>query len=166
MTTSSAPDPTSDPSDTERPTTTHAEWGAGNPRLVFNVGEDYDGSPAREFALVDDVTVIGSAGGTQLRLDGLDPEHARIVHQEDDEYVLIPFGDAALGSDGDATNPEIERHVLRSGAKVQLGSWSMFFSRDEHADHGRPYGGRVGGELAHQKGQPERPDYSDSERPE
>lgn len=57
--------PTNEPStnepDTERPTTTHAAWGAGNPRLVFNVGEDWDGSPAREFPLVDDVTTIGAS---------------------------------------------------------------------------------------------------------
>jgi hypothetical protein len=153
--------PSDSPSDGERPTTTHAEWGAGNPRLVFNVGEEYDGSPAREFALVDDVVIVGSAESAQLRLEGLEPEHARIVHEDDDEYVLDPLGDVAVGSEGQADDPAPERHVLRSGAKVQLGSWSMFFTRDESADHGRPHGGRVGGELAHQKSQPERPDYAE-----
>ncbi|MDP9028532.1 MAG: hypothetical protein M3N46_13465, partial [Actinomycetota bacterium] len=142
-----------------RPTTTHAEWGAGNPRLVFNVGEDWDGSPAREFPLVEDITSIGSSEASTLRLTGLDPEQAQIIHEEDDEYVLHLVGSAeptpALADPGIP-----ERNVLRSGAKVQLGSWSMFFSRDESADHGRPHGGRVGGELSHQPSQPERPDYS------
>ena len=141
------------------PTTTHAAWGSGNPRLVFNVGEDWDGSPAREFPLVDEVTSIGSAEGSTLQLVGLDPEHATIVHEEDDEYVLH-----LAGADGTvpvlAEVDSAERDVLRSGAKVQLGSWSMFFSREESADHGRPHGGRAGGELAHQPSQPERPDYA------
>jgi hypothetical protein len=33
----------------------------------------------------------------------------------------------------------------------------MTFFREEFADHGRPYGGRVGGEIGHQRPQPERP---------
>ena len=155
--------PTNEPStnepDAERPTTTHAAWGAGNPRLVFNVGEDWDGSPAREFPLVDDVTTIGASDGSTLQLAGLDPEQATIVHEEDDEYVLhlvgAPEPTPALS---DAGIPE--RNVLRTGAKVELGSWSMFFSRDENADHGRPHGGRAGGELARQPSQPQRPDYA------
>jgi hypothetical protein len=142
------------------PTTTHAEWGAGNPRLVFNVGEDWDGSPAREFLLVETDTAIGSSESSTLQLAGLDPEHARIVHEDDDEYVLYVVGDAVLGAAEAAADTAPQRQVLRTGAKVQLGSWSMFFTRDESADHGRPFGGRVGGELAHQKPQPERPNYT------
>ena len=147
--------------DADRPTTTHAAWGAGNPRLVFNVGEDWDGSPAREFPLVDEVTTIGASDGSTLQLAGLDPEAATIVHEDDDEYVLHVVGAAEPVSTltlGDAGTPE--RNVLRTGAKVELGSWSMFFSRDESADHGRPHGGRAGGELSHQPPQPERPDYA------
>ena len=30
----------------------------------------------------------------------------------------------------------------------------MVYAREEYADHGRPYGGRVGGEVGHQKAQP------------
>ena len=136
--------------DASDPTTTHAAWGAGAPRLVFNVGEDWDGSPAREFLLVADTTSIGSAETADLRLVGLEGEHARIVHDEDDEYVLQWLAPA---------DADTERIILRTGAKVQLGSWSMFFSRDEGADHGRPFGGRLGGENAHQRPQPDRPDY-------
>ena len=155
--------PTTEPSTTEpdadRPTTTHAAWGAGNPRLVFNVGEDWDGSPAREFLLVDEVTTIGASETSSLQLAGIDPESARIVHEDDDEYVLHLVGTG--GTPPTLTDDGVpERNVLRTGAKVELGSWSMFFTRDENADHGRPHGGRAGGELAHQPPQPERPDYA------
>src|ERR1700712_1276201 len=130
-------------SDDAGPTTTHAEWGAGHPRLVFNVGEDWDGSPAREFPLVKPETTVGSSDTSDLQLTGLEPEHARIVHEDDDEYVLYHLGVAELGSEPDTAHATSPRHVLRTGAKVQVGPWSMFFSRDERADHGRPFGGRV-----------------------
>ena len=32
----------------------------------------------------------------------------------------------------------------------------MSFYREEYADHGRPYGGRAGGEIGHQRPQPAR----------
>ena len=32
----------------------------------------------------------------------------------------------------------------------------MSFYREEYADHGRPYGGRIGGEIGHQRPQPAR----------
>jgi hypothetical protein len=32
----------------------------------------------------------------------------------------------------------------------------MSFYREEYADHGRPYGGRLGGEIGHQRQQPPR----------
>ena len=35
-------------------------------------------------------------------------------------------------------------------------AWTMTFYREEYADHGRPYGGRIGGELGHQRPQPGR----------
>jgi hypothetical protein len=38
-----------------------------------------------------------------------------------------------------------------------LGEWTMSFYREEYADHGRPYGGRIGGELGRQQAQPPRP---------
>ncbi|CAN5339153.1 hypothetical protein BH11ACT3_BH11ACT3_20140 [soil metagenome] len=148
------------PTDEAPPTTTHSEWGAGRPRLIFNIGsEQFDGSPAREFDLIEPITTIGSAESCHLQLDGLDPSHARIVHEGDDEYVLVNIGAVELGWENtDDSHPS--RHVLRSGAKLGFGEWSLFFTRDEDADHGRPFGGRVGGELAVQQQQPERPDYS------
>ena len=46
--------------------------------------------------------------------------------------------------------------LLRTGARIELGPWTLLYAREEHADHGRPYGGRIGGELGHQRPQPRR----------
>ena len=140
----------------EHPTTTHADAGQGNPRLVFVIGSDvWDGTPAREFRLANEITRIGSGSTMDLRLSGLDPFHAEIRHDDQDEYVLTSHSDARLSNDlADAdTLPGV---VLRTGFRVELGDWAMFFSRDEFADHGRPFGGRQGGEGAHQQPQPPR----------
>ena len=148
--------------DEDQPTTTHAGPGEGNPRLVFVVGSDnWEGEPAREFALVLEVTRIGSAPDTDLRLEGLDPLHAEIRRNADDEYVLFPFGDAQLSSEHESGGEE-GGHVLHTGSRVELGPWAMAFSRDEFADHGRPYGGRQGGEGEHQRRQPPRDETEQS----
>jgi hypothetical protein len=137
-------------------TTTHADFGAGNPKLVFVVGSDnWDGEAAREFAIDTELVRIGSAPEMDLQLDGLDPAHAEIRHGDDDEYVLFLFGDGELSSEHESGGTE-GGHVLRTGSRVDLGNWAMSFSRDEFADHGRPYGGRQGGEGAHQRRQPPR----------
>jgi hypothetical protein len=142
--------------DDDQPTTTHAGEGEGHPRLVFIIGSDeWNGDPAREFALESDITRIGSAPDTDLTLEGLDPLHAEIRRNEEDEYVLFPFGTAQLSSEHESGG-ETGGHVLRTGSRVELGPWAMAFSRDEFADHGRPYGGRQGGEGAHQRRQPPR----------
>ena len=48
----------------------------------------------------------------------------------------------------------VERAVLRTGSRVELGRWrTLVFVREEWADHGRPHGGRIGGELGHQRPQ-------------
>jgi hypothetical protein len=140
----------------EHPTTTHADAGQGNPRLVFVIGSDaWDGTPAREFPLVKKTTRIGSGSTMDLRLAGLEPFHAEIGHDDQDEYVLVSHGGARLSNDRDEgeTLPGV---VLRTGFRIELGEWAMFFSRDEFADHGRPFGGRQGGEGAHQQPQPPR----------
>jgi hypothetical protein len=140
----------------EHPTTTHAEPGAGRPRLVFTVGDQFtDGEPQREFIIVDDETLIGSAAHANLQLDRLLPIQAVIRHDERDEYVLFTRGDVTLGTAADGTDAD-EGHVLRTGFRLELGEWAMFFMRDEFADHGRPFGGRQGGEFEHQKPQPDR----------
>ena len=140
-----------------RATTTHYLPGSGRPRLIFAVqSRTWDGRAPREFDLLPGVTVIGSTGAADLMLPGLDPEHARIVHDERDEYVLF-----ITGRQPDAGQPVlVDRpsagRILRTGALITLGEWRLAFFREEFADHGRPYGGRVGGEFAVQKPQPER----------
>lgn len=139
-----------------RITTTHYTPGSGRPRLIFVVGSEFwDGRPPREFDLLPGETTIGSSEDCDLRLDGLDPLHARITHDGNDEYVLQVLapgpGSAPLldpGAEG--------TRVLRTGARIELGQWRFGYFREEFADHGRPFGGRVGGELARQTPQPPR----------
>ena len=136
------------------PTSTHAESGAGRPRLIFKVGEGWDGTPPREFDLLDTTTRIGSADDMDLRLEGLEPFHAEIRHSDEDEYVL-----SRVVADDEQNGPMMSsaglvgEGILRTGSPVELGSWSMSYFREEFADHGRPGGGREGGEGEHQPAQ-------------
>lgn len=130
-----------------RPTTTHAAWGAGHPRLLVTDGD------ARYVHDIDcDVTHIGSSTDADLVLPATDPLHAKILHDPTDEYVLSMVGRGETSSGGHET--------LRTGAHFTAGPWRLVYARDEFADHGRPYGGRSGGEFAHQRPQAERPDYA------
>ncbi|GAA3761058.1 hypothetical protein GCM10022240_12010 [Microbacterium kribbense] len=139
--------------------TTHADWGAGDPRVILT-GED----TRRTIRLTAAVTRIGSGADADIRLKGLDPIAAEIIHDEGDEFVYVPHAagqtsarlepiqsvDGALGE------------VLRMGARFTLGSWSFVYMREEFADHGRPHGGIEGGEGSSgiQSPQEPRPDYS------
>ncbi|WEK60831.1 MAG: FHA domain-containing protein [Candidatus Microbacterium colombiense] len=139
------------------PTTTHAEWGAGEPRLRVSRDDE-----RTEFLLVADVVRIGSAEGNELRVADTDPVHATITHDDRDEYVLTLHGggemNAAAGAD--ATHPGDDTETLRTGARFTAGPWTFVFAREEFADHGRPFGGRKGGEYNDQDLQAPRPDYS------
>ncbi len=136
-------------------TTTHDPGQGGNPRLVM-------ASPAHPrpedrppvFRLTREVTTIGSAPDSDIRLPGLAPRHAEVRHDEWDEYVLH-----RLDSRGTTKvhGSAVDQALLRTGTAVRLGEWTMSFMREEYADHGRPYGGRIGGELGHQRPQPPRP---------
>lgn len=138
-----------------RATTTHYAPGAGRARLIFVVGsENWDGRPPREFDLLPGVTRIGSGEDVDLRLAGLDALHAEIRHDENDEYVLVGYG--VVGGGSSTASPQ-QGLILRTGARIEMGAWRMGFFREEYADHGRPYGGRLGGELSVQKPQPGRP---------
>ncbi|MDX2400627.1 FHA domain-containing protein [Microbacterium algeriense] len=139
------------------PGTTHAEYGAGNPRLRITNGED-----RTEFAIETESVRIGSAEGNELRIAGIDPVHAEIVHDERDEYVVTLHGEGEMNSNpgADATHPGERTETLRTGSRFTAGPWEFVFARDEFADHGRPYGGRLGGEFSDQPLQPPRPDYA------
>ena len=139
----------SDPEPTSaayHPTTTHAGWGAGHPRLL--VASETD----RFVHEIDcDLTRVGSADDSELLVHGADPLHAKVMHDATDEYVLEMIGKGNTSHGPEAT--------LRTGAHFTTGPWRLVYARDEYADHGRPYGGRNGGEGAHQRRQQPRPDY-------
>lgn len=133
-----------------RPTTTHYTRGSGAPRLIYvKDSENWNGKAPKVFAIPEEGMDIGSAGSHGLVLPGLDAVHAKIVHNELDEYVLVAVGQVG-GSAGLRPGSE---YTLRSGARIELGEWRILFYREEYADHGRPYGGRNGGELSFQKPQ-------------
>lgn len=134
-------------------TTTHAEWGAGDPHL--RVTRD---DTRLEHPLSLDETRIGSAPDNELVLDGADAVHATIVHDDRDEYVLTLHGEGEMNAQSETGD---RTEILRTGARFTIAEWTLVFMREEYADHGRPYGGREGGELSDQPPQPERPDYSD-----
>lgn len=141
-----------------RITTTHYTPGSGRPRLIFAVGDaTWDGSRPREFDLLPTKTVIGSGEEADLRLPGLAPVHAEIRHEGDDEYVLYGF-DVVGGGGAREQGPGRGGggRILRTGARIELGDWRLAYFRAEFADHGRPYGGRIGGELSRQRRQPPR----------
>lgn len=146
-----------DRSQTEDPLTTHAEWGAGNPRLLVS----REGGDRFVFDLTADEVTIGSSAGNTLVLEGAEPVHATIVHDDRDEYVLTMHAPGLMNAakDPDATGARTE--VLRTGARFTVGQWMLVYTRAEFADHGRPYGGREGGEFSDQPPQPERPEYSE-----
>ncbi|WP_295779940.1 FHA domain-containing protein [uncultured Microbacterium sp.] len=141
-----------------RVTTTHYTPGSGRPRLIFAVGDSsWDGSRPREFDLLPTKTVIGSGDEADLRLPGLAPVHAEIRHEGDDEYVLYGFDQVGGGGARDqGPGRDGGGRILRTGARIELGDWRLAYFRAEFADHGRPYGGRQGGEFARQRKQPPR----------
>jgi hypothetical protein len=134
--------------------TTHDPDHGGNPRLVM-APSPHPGPGDRPpvFRLTHEVTTIGSAPDSDIRLPGLAPRHAEVRHDEWDEFVLVRLDAAGAVTVHGARTDEA---LLRTGTPVELGRWTMSFVREEYADHGRPYGGRIGGELGHQKPQPPR----------
>lgn len=139
----------------QRPvTTTHDPGRGGNPRLVLTVGNArLPDSGKIIHPLRSDVTTIGSDSTCDIRLAGLAPVHAVVEHDRDDELVII---DRAGGRTTRVNGQPVERRVLRTGARVEVGPWILAYRRAEYADHGRPFGGRIGGELGRQDKQPGR----------
>lgn len=136
-------------------TTTHDPLGGGNPRLIMAPpAHPPPGHRQQVFALGDDVTTIGGDAGCDIRLPGLDSLHAEIRHDEHDEFVLVRRGRVGRTR---VNGAPVDRAVLRTASRVDLGDWTLSFFRDEHADHGRPYGGRAGGEFGRNRSQPGRP---------
>jgi hypothetical protein len=137
-----------------RVTTTHDPGRGGNPRLILRLGDHpRAGDSPTVFPLRDDVTTIGSGAGCDIRLTGLDPLHAEIRHDDEDEFVLARIGSAA---ETRVHGAPVQSAILRTGSGIDLGERHLTFFREEYADHGRPYGGRDGGEFALQRPQPSR----------
>jgi hypothetical protein len=133
-------------------TTTHDPARGGGARLVMVPGDEvWPGERQAVFWLSDGVTTIGSEDGCDVRLAGLAALHAEVVHDDDDEFVLVTHH-----PDTRVNGARVRRQVLRTGTRVRLGPWQLAYFREEYADHGRPYGGRIGGELGHQRPQPPR----------
>lgn len=145
-----------------RPTTTHAAWGSGDPHLRITRDDE-----RWVHQLTTDIVNIGSAGGNQLILADADPVHATIVHDDHDEYVLTMHatGETSAQPRAAETGADDRSQILRTGARFTIGPWELVFGRAEFADHGRPYGGREGGEFDDQPPQPERPDYIHNDEP-
>lgn len=142
--------------------TTHAAYGAGWPRLVFTGRPAPSPEYEESFPLTREITRIGSDPDCDLVLAGLAPHHATITHTAEDEYLLDSLGDTVSPSAGEGSPTDDRAHaaLLRSGAAFSIGDWGFAFQREEYADHGRPFGGREGGELSAQPEQPAPPDYS------
>jgi hypothetical protein len=135
-------------------TTTHDPDRGGNPRLILALGAyPRDSDRPTVFQLRDDVTTIGGGADCDIRLPGLEPLHAEVRHDDEDEFVLKRIVRTA---DTRVHGAPVQSAILRTGCGVDLGEWHLSFFREEYADHGRPYGGRLGGEFAHQRSQPGR----------
>jgi hypothetical protein len=136
-------------------TTTHDPERGGDPRLVLAPGPYLPeaGDGRQVFPLREEVTTIGSGGWCDIRLEGLEEHHAEVRHDADDEFVLV---DIARSLPSRVNGERVRQRILRTGSRVELGERTLTFAREEYADHGRPYGGRIGGELGRQHSQPPR----------
>lgn len=121
--------------------------------------ESSTGSP--EFPLIREITTIGSAPDNDIVLEGLLPHHARISHTATDEYVLDSLEDTETSSAGEEspTDDAPTGARLRHGGIFVIRGYGFSFQRSEYADHGRPFGGREGGEFSRQSQQDPAPDY-------
>lgn len=135
-----------------QPTTTHDPDRGGYPRLVTPPDPHFPDAP-RTIVPLGRRTVLGSAGDATVPLAGLLAHHAEVIWRDDDEFVIVPVEGADVRVHG---APVVGAAVLRTGTRVELGGWTLVYSREEYADHGRPFGGRIGGELGHQRPQPPR----------
>lgn len=136
-------------------TTTHDPRRGGDPRLVMAPSaHPRPDERQKVFRLRGDVTTIGSDVTCDIRLAGLEPFAAEVRHDAADEYVVV-----RLGSPGTTrvNGAPVDTALLRTASRLRIGTWTMTFNREEYADHGRPYGGRIGGELGRQRPQPPRP---------
>jgi hypothetical protein len=136
-----------------RAATTHDPAQGGAARLVL-VKDSYLPGERQLVVWLHDGLTIGSGPSCDVRLPGLADVHARLRHDADDEWVI-----EALAAPSRVHGAPVESAILRTGARITLGTHQLAYFREEYADHGRPFGGRIGGELGHQRPQPPRPGH-------
>ena len=139
-------------------TTTHDPAMGGRPRLVVALGGSAILEAGQEpgqpvYDLIRGVTTIGSSDDSHVSLAGLDAQQAEVIWNEFDEYVFVQ---RSTGLESRINGERMGSHPLRTGDRLEMGPWTLTYARDEYADHGRPYGGRQGGEGAVQRPQPPR----------
>jgi hypothetical protein len=124
----------------------------GHPRLVIAAGGHASvGSPEsvgiqRAFTLDGDVVTIGSADTQDVQLAGLEREHGVIRREADaDEWI---YSDVHPSTASRVDGVLTDSAGLHHGDRLELGAVTLVFQRDEEADHGRPEGGREGGDFA------------------
>lgn len=144
--------PTLTPPRRRHVTTTHDPLGGGDPRLVYYLTPPERGGERQVLHLRRGTTTVGGAAEDDVQVQGLVPGHLRVERDPaSDEYVVVPVpGATTLVSGRTVTEPV----RLRTGTVVRAGELSLAYVRDEYADHGRPYGGREGGEFSRQRPQP------------
>ncbi len=133
-----------------RVTTTHDPHHGGLPRLVVLPADGIWVPEQPVHWLQRASTSIGSDPACDIVLPGLEPRHADVRHDGRDEFVLIAHGPVKVNGQ------TVEEALLRTGSRVDVGTHRLAFVREEYADHGRPFGGRIGGELGYQRPQPPR----------
>ncbi len=131
-----------------RVTSTNDAHRGGLPRLVAVPRDGIWTPDSRVYWLQGSRTTLGSGGSCDVVLPALDEIHAEVVHDQDDEFVLVARSKSSVNG------LPVHRARLRTGSRVELGPYLLAFVREEYADHGRPFGGRVGGELGRQRPQP------------
>jgi hypothetical protein len=136
----------------KRVTTTHDPGRGGGPRLVELPAEGVRRSDHPVHWLQQERTTIGSDAGCDIVLIDLAGLHAEVVHDDRDEFVLV-----AHHPEVRVQGQRVTERILRTSARIELGVRMLTFVREEYADHGRPHGGRIGGELGRQRPQPPRP---------
>lgn len=140
--------------------TTHDPARGGKPHLAVVTPGGIDAEEKRRvFRLTQDVTTIGSGADCTIRLNGLADLHAEIVHDDEDEFVV-----RAHERDVRVNGSVVSEQLLRTGSRLEVGGWTFAYSREEYADHGRPFGGRIGGEFGHQQPQTPRRRHTDDDR--
>lgn len=134
-------------------TTTHDPDRGGYPRLMMAPNPHPQPGERRPIYDLGQVTTIGSAPDSVIRLPDV-PERLAVVRRDaDDEFVVVSL-DPSLPVR--VNGAPVRQAILRTGSRVELGRWTLSYFREEYADHGRPHGGRIGGELGYQQPQPPR----------